>query len=76
MYKKDLHVRLLGFSSVVELVGAMPEIVKIERPTKTGDWYLTLKTSSGTLLYIKLRVKLARIVTVFVGGKQTCRIKQ
>ena len=68
MYKKDLHVRLLGFSSVVELVGAMPEIVKIERPTKTGDWYLTLKTSSGTLLYIKLRVKLACIVAVFVGG--------
>ena len=47
MYQKDLHVKLLGFSSIVELVGAMPDIVNIHRPNKTGDWYLTLKAREG-----------------------------
>ena len=52
MFQKELHVRLLGFSSVVELVGAMPEIVNIERPTKTGDWYLTIKSTRGNSCFL------------------------
>ncbi|XP_048587343.1 tudor domain-containing protein 5 isoform X2 [Nematostella vectensis] len=40
LFKKELVVRQHGFTSVIELADAIPDIVRIHRPTKTGDWLL------------------------------------
>jgi hypothetical protein len=50
-FGKDLRVREYGFANVVELADAMPDIVRIERPTKTGDWLLhSTKEHLGKLI--------------------------
>ncbi|XP_078343727.1 tudor domain-containing protein 5-like isoform X2 [Oculina patagonica] len=39
LYNKELNIKQLGFMSVVEFMSAMPDVVRIERPTKL-DWLL------------------------------------
>ena len=40
-HKKELNIKQLGFMSMVEFMSAMPDVVRIERPTKL-DWLLFL----------------------------------
>ena len=39
LHNKELNIKQLGFMSVVEFMSAMPDVVRIERPTKL-DWLL------------------------------------
>lgn len=41
LHNKELNIKQLGFMSVVEFMSAMPDVVRIERPTKL-DWLLFL----------------------------------
>lgn len=41
LHGKELNIKQYGFMSVVEFVAAMPDVVRIERPTKV-DWLLLL----------------------------------
>ena len=43
LHNKELNIRPLGFMSMVEFMSAMPDVVRIERPTKL-DWLLFLAT--------------------------------
>ena len=46
MHKYELPLREQGFHSVVELVSAMPHIVRVERPYENGDWLLSDATQA------------------------------
>ena len=41
LHNKELNIKHLGFMSVVEFMSALPDVVRIERPTKL-DWLLFL----------------------------------
>ncbi|XP_068695369.1 tudor domain-containing protein 5-like isoform X2 [Montipora foliosa] len=41
LHNKELNIKQLGFMSMVEFMSAMPDVVRIERPTKI-DWLLFL----------------------------------
>ena len=38
--KKDFDIKVFGFMSVIELMGSLPDLVRIERPVANGDWLL------------------------------------
>ncbi|CAH1786229.1 unnamed protein product [Owenia fusiformis] len=40
LYKTDLPFRELGFLSVIDFMGALSDIVTIERPGQAGDWMI------------------------------------
>ena len=42
LHKKEFDVQSLGFTSVVELMAEIPDIVKVTRPTERGDFVLVV----------------------------------
>ena len=49
MYKKELNVQSVGFTSVVELMAEIPDIAKVTRPTEKGDFILTVSETKAPI---------------------------
>ena len=47
LHNKELNIKQLGFMSMVEFMSAMPNVVRIERPSKL-DWLLFLAGKGNT----------------------------
>lgn len=47
LHNNELNIKQLGFMSMVEFMSAMPNVVRIERPSKL-DWLLFLAGKGNT----------------------------
>jgi hypothetical protein len=40
LHNEELTFQRFGFTSIIEFVSALPDVVAIERPNPKGDWIL------------------------------------
>ncbi|BFZ05581.1 hypothetical protein BsWGS_08620 [Bradybaena similaris] len=66
VFKEELPMKVLGYSSVVDFARQLPHIIKVERPHPQGDWHLmpaciqtSAEISHSTL---KIRPDLKRMI--------------